>query len=149
MPKRPWAFAECLMRQFSLGHEVRMFRIFAVTAAWLSLLFIAFATLSPIHERPDFADISLLHRLADLVHYIAFAVVGGLFGLAYPRQTLMVCVIVFGSAILLELMQMLTPDRHARFSDALEKMTGGAIGLVVERIILSRYFRGYIVENGR
>jgi VanZ family protein len=126
-----------------------MFRIFAITTAWLSLLFITYATLSPIHDRPDFADISLLHSLADLDHYIAFAVVGGLFGLAYPRQTFLACVIVFGSAILLELAQMLTPDRHARLADALEKMTGGAIGLTIGRVVVSRCVRGLVVESGR
>jgi VanZ family protein len=137
------------MRPFSPEYEVRMFRTCIVSAAWLSLLFIAYATLSPIRDRPDFADISLLHRLADLDHYIAFAVVGGLFGVAYPRQTLLVCVIVFGSAILLELTQMLTPDRHARLSDALEKIIGGAIGITIGRVVLSRCVRGFIVENGR
>jgi VanZ family protein len=44
-----------------------------------------------------------------------------------------VCVIVFGSAALLELAQFLTPGRHARVSDAVQKMLGGMIGIMFAR----------------
>jgi hypothetical protein len=33
-------------------------------------------------------------------------------------------------------MQLLTPDRHGRIQDAIEKMTGGFVGIVVGRAIL-------------
>jgi hypothetical protein len=48
-----------------------------------------------------------------------------------------VCLIVLGSAVLLEMMQLLTPDRHGRIQDAIEKMAGGAAGIVVVRAILT------------
>jgi VanZ family protein len=102
-------------------------------AAWGALAFIVFATLSPIRDRPT------LSGSASLEHVAAFAVLGILFCLAYPRHTMLVCLVVFGAAVLLELLQLLTPDRHGRMADALEKVLGGAIGIMVGRAAL--YFR--------
>src|ERR1035438_6897081 len=93
-------------------------------AAWVSLAFIAYATLSPIQARPIVAN-------PDLEHVAAFAVVGGLFCLAYPRRIILVCPIVLGSAVLLEYLQTLTPDRHGTVVDALEKIAGGVLGICV------------------
>ena len=44
-----------------------------------------------------------------LEHIIAFAVVGALFSLGYPRRTTLVCCIVFGGAALVEILQILRP----------------------------------------
>ena len=83
---------------------------------------------------------SITRRLALLA---AFAVLGALFCLAYPRHVAFVCLIVLGSAVLLEFMQLLTPDRHGRIQDAIEKMTGGAAGIVAGRAII------YFEQTGR
>ena len=40
------------------------------------------------------------------------------------------CLIVLGSAVVLEFVQLLTPDRHGRIPDAVEKIAGGAVGIV-------------------
>jgi VanZ family protein len=76
----------------------------------------------------------------------AFTVLGALFCSAYPRHIVLVCLIVLGSAVLLELAQLLTPDRHGRIPDAIIKMTGGALGIVAGRAMLyfqqaSRWFQ--------
>ena len=63
-------------------------------------------------------------------------VLGALFCLAYPRQAMLVCLIVIGSAVLLELAQLLTADRHGRVHDAIVKMVGGATGVVAGKVIL-------------
>jgi hypothetical protein len=55
-----------------------MFRTVTTTAAWTSLTFIAYATLSPLNERPEFETDLFSH----LDHYLAFAIAGSLFGLA-------------------------------------------------------------------
>ena len=106
-------------------------------AAWGLLAFIAYATISPIQARPT------LPTSTSFEHFAAFALVGGLFGLAYPRQAALACLIVFGSAVLLELLQLLTPDRHGRVPDAIEKIAGGAVGIAAARAILyaDRWFR--------
>src|SRR5205085_3508899 len=85
-------------------------------------------------------------RVDQLEHFAAFAIVGALFCFASPRHIALVCLVLFGSALLLEFMQLLTPDRHGRIHDAIEKMTGGSAGLVTGRAILlsnkaSRWFQ--------
>jgi VanZ family protein len=120
-----------------------MFRTMTATAAWGSLAFIAYASLSPLNERPEF-DTELFSHLD---HYLAFAVAGSLFGLAYPRQTTFVCILVLGSAVLFELLQLLTPDRHARVIDAVRKITGGAFGIAVARLAIAQYRRGVVAGN--
>jgi VanZ family protein len=106
----------------------KVFQILSATAAWISLAFIAYATLSPLKERPEISA-GFLILFSHFDQYVAFAVMGSLFGFAYPRQTLLVCILVLGSAILLELAQILTPDRHARLMDAARKIIGGAFGI--------------------
>jgi VanZ family protein len=99
-------------------------------AAWAGLCVIAYSTLSPLRDRP------ILLTSSKLEHLAAFAILGTLFCLAYPRRTLAVLLIVLGSAALLELLQFLTPDRHARTLDALQKIAGGAAGVFAGRAIL-------------
>ena len=93
-------------------------------AAWGCLAFIAYATLSPIAARPTVVS------SAGLEHFAAFAVMGALFCLAYPAHGVLVFALVLGSAILLELAQLLTPDRHGNLIDAVQKMAGGTFGIV-------------------
>jgi hypothetical protein len=58
-----------------------------------------------------------------------FALLGAIFPFAYPRRFNLVCCVVFFSAITLECLQTLTPDRHGTMIDAIDKLFGGAIGI--------------------
>lgn len=89
--------------------------------AWSTLLAIGFATLSPIGLRPHLSDVSM-------ERFWAFAAVGLLFGLAYPRHLWLVTFLVGGAALGLEVLQHLTPDRHGRIPDALIKLAGAVAG---------------------
>lgn len=73
----------------------------------------------------------------SIEHIAAFAILGSLFCLAYPRQTILVCLIVLGGAITLEILQLVTPDRHARFQDAMQKVAGGSISIMVTRVTVA------------
>ena len=55
----------------------------------------------------------------------------------YPRNIALGCLIVFGSAVILELLQLFIPDRDARIIDVLEKLAGGAAGILVTRTFLA------------
>jgi hypothetical protein len=104
-----------------------MLRKFSIVGAWLCLVLIGYATLSSIDARPVIAGgfFTVLERFG------AYTVLGLFFHLAYPRQLTFVCIMVFGSAVVLELLQNIAPDRDPRFSDAVEKLFGGAAGLVL------------------
>jgi VanZ family protein len=101
--------------------------------AWLLLAFIAYATISPIQARPN------LFASANFERFAAFTVLGLLFCLAYPRHMVNVCLIVIGSAVLLEFAQLLTSSRHGRIHDAIIKMTGAGLGILAGRAML--YFQ--------
>jgi VanZ family protein len=94
----------------------------SIALGWLALAFIVFATLSPIADRPTVAG-------PHLEHFAAFAVMGLTFGLAYPNRILFVVALVVGTAVGLEALQLLTPDRHARAADAFVKTLGGISGI--------------------
>jgi VanZ family protein len=134
---RVWCRSLAIYR-FACG--ILMLRKLVTIATWAVLCFIAYATLSPITARPTF-PIS-----PSIEHIAAFAVLGVFCCLAYPRHTVLVCTIVFGAAILLEVAQLMTPDRHGRIQDAIEKIAGGAAGILAARTILrlervSRWFQ--------
>ena len=115
-----------------------------IAAAWGSIAAIAYATmtrvgfvysiyfkLSPILMRPG------MRTYAHFEHVIAFAIFGALFYSAYRRHLILVCCLVFGSAVILEFLQTLTPDRHGTIVDAVEKIAGGAAGIFSARVLLS------------
>jgi hypothetical protein len=129
-PRRKTKVSRRLSRTHLFDYKSRMLDKFTTFAAWLALGFIAFGTVSPIQNRPSLVTSSSVEHLA------AFTVLGVLFCLAYPRQMALVCVIVIGSAVLLEYAQLLTPDRHGRIKDAVEKVAGGVVGIVVGRAII-------------
>ncbi|WP_439711058.1 hypothetical protein [Bradyrhizobium diazoefficiens] len=88
-------------------------------AAWGGVCFIAYATVRLLGIGPT------LLISSNLEHLAAFAVLGALFCLAYPRRTPAVLIFVFGIA-LLEVLQLFTPNRHARTLEALQKIARGA-----------------------
>jgi VanZ family protein len=97
-------------------------------AGWLALVFIVYATLSPIYARPVIAG-------PQLEHFAAFALLGLAFALAYPSRVLLIVVIVVATAVGLEALQLLTPDRHGRVVDALVKALGGICGIGTGQLV--------------
>ena len=122
-----------------------MLRKLAIAGAWSCLAFIIYATLSSIDARPVIAGgyFTILERFG------AYAVLGFLFHLAYPRHLTFVCIIVFASAVVLELLQNFVPDRDPRLLDAVEKLLGGAVGLVSSGIFQSIFAAKLITGNDR
>ena len=105
-------------------------------AAWICLLFIMYATLSPIDLRPELVSAGFYKAFFTVVErFSAFAVLGLLFCLAYPRHLTFVCILVFGSAVILELLQLIVPDRDARVLDVSEKLLGGAAGILLGNVL--------------
>jgi VanZ family protein len=110
--------------------------------AWMAIIAIAYATLTKVgfvyaiyFKLAPYLMRPRMGTYAHFEHVIAFAVLGTLFGIAYPRRTILVCCIVFGAAATLEIAQTLTPDRHGTLMDALEKVAGGAAGILLARTI--------------
>jgi apolipoprotein N-acyltransferase len=66
---------------------------------------------------------------------VAVALVGFAFALAYPRRLWMVGLLVLGSTVLLELLQLVVATRHGRLDDALAKALGGIVGIGLGRLV--------------
>lgn len=98
--------------------------------AWLLLAGLIFATLSPINLRP----ISPLPT--QIERALALALVGFVFALAYPRRIMLVAVIVLGSTLLLEVLQLASPSRHGRILDVAVKLAGGGAGLLAGWLLM-------------
>jgi hypothetical protein len=64
-----------------------MIQRLSVIAGWLALALIALVTLSPIEAGPSIGG-------SHLEHFIAFALIGLAFALAYPSRILLVVVTV-------------------------------------------------------
>jgi VanZ family protein len=120
-----------------------MFQKLIIVAAWASIAAIAYATLThvgfvysiyyklaPLLMRPG------MRMYAHFEHVMAFAIFGALFAFAYPRHVIFVCSIVFVSAVALEYLQTLTPDRHGTLIDAFEKIVGGSLGIFATHAFL-------------
>lgn len=111
-------------------------RFIAIATSWGCLIFIIYATLSSADARPELT--SSEPALAVFVErFGAYALLGSLFCLAYPRRIALVCLLVLGSAVLLEVFQLYIPDRDARIVDALEKLAGGVAGISAARAFLT------------
>jgi hypothetical protein len=105
-----------------VDYQTGMIHKISVVTGWLVLGFVVFATLSPIDARPSLAT-------PHLERFVAFALIGVAFALAYPNRVLLVFAIVVGAAFGLEVLQLLTLDRHGRAVDALVKALGGISGI--------------------
>lgn len=100
--------------------------------AWLLLIAVMAATVGPIGVRP------VSGIPVDLERFLAFFAIGGLFGLAYPRRTLLVILLVVLSAALFEMAQLLVPARHGELADFAIKAAGGALGTLTGAFLSGR-----------
>ncbi len=93
-------------------------------AAWTAFAAIVFVTVSPIEMRPG--DIFSV----DIDRALAFGLMSSMFMVAYPRHAFLVGACVVLSAGGMELLQALSPTRHARLDDAIVKGAGALAGAI-------------------
>ena len=110
-----------------------LLRRIALVTVWMVLGVVVFSTLSPLNLRPRLGVFVHLERLG------AFAVLGFLFAIVYPRRWLAVLVAVMCLAFGLEYMQTMIADRHSRWSDLAVKMAGGVFGVLFAHFLVSRH----------
>jgi hypothetical protein len=91
--------------------------------AWPLLTAIVFVTLSPIGWRPVTGAPVSLERIA------AFAALGAVFSIGYPKHRIPVLLFLLVSAGALEAVQSLIPTRHGRVPDAAVKAAGAIVGV--------------------
>jgi hypothetical protein len=109
-----------------LAHVVRRG---AALVGWGALLAAVCATLVPIASRPHIPDMG-----PDIERLAAFVVLGSAFSIAYPTRRVQVLGAIVAVAITLEVAQILSPSRHGRPHDALVKVAGGLIGILIAAV---------------
>jgi hypothetical protein len=100
-----------------------------VVVAGLCFAFIAYATLCPIHDRPHFWGAHEPDWVSAFERFAAFLVFGFAARLASPSRPCYVLVII--AAVGLELLQFVIPHRDPRAIDALIKIAGGVLGIMM------------------
>jgi VanZ family protein len=97
-------------------------------AAWVLLTAVVAMTVGPLGLRPQ------THFSPDIERLAAYAVLGLLFALAYPRRPLrLLGMFLVAAAGVLELAQLFVPHRDAHLNDFLFKAGGAVVGLIVGR----------------
>lgn len=99
-----------------------MIRKLIMTSTIIVFAIIVFATLAPINLRPETGAVSP-------ERFAAFALLGTLSGLLYPRHLGRVAASVVAIAITLEALQLIAPTRHGEVSDAMFKSLGALSGV--------------------
>ena len=111
------------LRTIRLGMAQRLIAL----AAWATLAFICFVTLSPIGLRPGTGSVGF-------ERFAAYALLGVFLTSAYPKHFGRAATLVVVAALGFEALQHLTPDRHGHFADAVQKAAGGLVGCSVGRL---------------
>ena len=106
-----------------------MLRTALKIATWLVLLVIVITTVSPIGLRPQLGYGAGPERAG------AFLLFGFLFSVAYRRYWVLTLCVVIAAAASIEALQLITPDRHARLLDVLEKAVGGGAGALMGYVV--------------
>jgi VanZ family protein len=99
--------------------------IFTRAIAWLLAAAVTFATLGPPGLRPH-SDLG-----QDAEHALAFILVGLAFGLAYRNRRWAVAALSVVLIGVLELMQFISPGRHARLEDFLVDAGTACLGFAL------------------
>jgi hypothetical protein len=97
--------------------------------AWLWAAAVTFFTLGPPRSRPH----AMLGQ--DVDHSLAFLLVGLAFALAYPQHrwfAMVVSVVLIGA---LELLQFVSPGRHARLEDFVVDAFAAIVGFALAAVL--------------
>lgn len=99
------------------------------STAWITLIAILLLTLIPPTLRP----VSPVPHVLE--HFAIFVLVGSAFALGYPRRIFYVVVMAPPCIAGLELLQLFSPGRHARFGDFLVNVIGVYAGVALVRLV--------------
>jgi VanZ family protein len=108
-----------------------MIKTFFRLIAWGVLSALVFVTLSPIGFRPHTITTVGLDRAA------AFFLAGVVFAVAYPGRWMSLALFLVAASFGIEILQELSPTRHARFDDATVKAVGALAGIVAGKVALN------------
>lgn len=108
--------------------------LFATTVC---LALIIYATLIRLAGRPALLGHSEAYWIVVIERFSAYGLLGFLLAFLLPGRLTLACLLVTGVAVLLELLQALTPDRDPALFDVVQKAAGGSFGVLLAQTILA------------
>jgi len=108
-----------------------------IAATGICLALIVYATLARLAGRPVLIGHAEAYWVVVVERFSAYALFGALLSLLLPGRLTLACTLVFGVAIVLELLQGLIPDRDPEFFDILQKTAGGVTGVFLTQTVLA------------
>jgi hypothetical protein len=101
--------------------------------AWIVVIGLIMASIVPAPLRPGTG------ASHNLEHFGSFLLAGIIWRLAYSGRLLLwlATMVIFAGGV--ELLQILVPGRHARFSDFLVDVVGGCAGILVTFLVIGYY----------
>lgn len=116
------------------GDMLRNRLLFATTVC---LALIIYATLIRLAGRPALLGHSEAYWIVVIERFSAYGLLGFLLAFLLPGRLTLACLLVTGVAVLLELLQALTPDRDPALFDVVQKAAGGSFGVLLAQTILA------------
>ena len=99
--------------------------------AWIFVVGIVVATVVPASDRPE---TGVKHAYE---HLLAFVLLGSVFTLAYSHRLMVLLISGVVFTLLLELVQIPLPTRHARFEDFIVDAVGVCLGVLLAHLTRS------------
>ena len=106
-------------------------------ASAVILIAIAVVTLCPIDFRPQTGH-------AELERAAAYLLFGMTLGAGFPRRLQYSLAFIIGVAVVLEVLQLVDPGRHARLGDMLVKASAGIIGALLSWFLMKGLHRSSV-----
>ena len=108
-----------------------------IAAVSVCLALIVYATLANLAGRPALMGHHEAYWVVVIERFSAYGLLGFLLSFLLPGRFALTCSLVIGVAMGLEIMQAFTLDRHPSLLDALQKVAGGLVGVMLAQTILA------------
>jgi len=108
-----------------------------IAAVTICLALIVYATLAKLAGRPALMGHHEAYWVVVIERFSAYGLLGFLLSFLLPGRFALTCSLVIAVAMGLEIMQILTPDRDPGLLDALQKVAGGIVGVMLAQTILA------------
>lgn len=105
---------------------MRVFKSAALVCAWIGLGYLAWASIMPIGSRPHLFD-----EVPDISRFLGWFVITSAFAIAYPRSLGRILLAMSVAIVMIEAAQYLEVTRHGRIHDAVVKVAGAALAVVL------------------
>jgi len=108
-----------------------------IAATVICLALIVYATLVKLSGRPALMGHHEAYWIVVIERFSAYGLLGFLLAFLLPGRLSVACALVVGVAVVLELLQAISPDRDAALFDVFQKASGGMTGVIIAQAVLA------------